>query len=356
MKTLPLPSLEKNRLFSLDTLQWAVPVFLSFTAIVFEIVEHSFEGELNWDLSFISELIIFGFMGPIIMAFMIAWMRELVNAERKAAAEVQTLNRALEQKVERRTAELAQRNSELDRANKELKHLDQMKSEFVSLVSHELRAPLTTLSGGLELAMQSADSLPESARRTLEMMVGESARLTGLVQTILDVSRLEAGKLDINLGPLALRPLMEQAAEVVLISKNRPLEWKFSADLPPVLADEIHLEQIIRNLMRNADKYSPAGTPIQLAAIQDGGKVRISVKDYGPGIPEEFHGYIFERFGRAHSGENAPPGWGLGLYFARKLILAQGGSIGLSSPIWDNPEAPGTEFYLILPLADASEE
>jgi signal transduction histidine kinase len=131
-----------------------------------------------------------------------------------------------------------------------------------------------------------------------------------LVQTILDVSRLEAGKLDISLGPVALRPLVEQAAEVTLIPRNRPLEWRFSASLPPVLADEIHLEQIIRNLMRNADKYSPAGTPIQLVAIQDGGKVRVSVKDYGPGVLEEYKDYIFERFGRAQSGENAPPGWG----------------------------------------------
>jgi signal transduction histidine kinase len=355
MKTLPLTSLDKNPLFNLDTLQWFVPVFLSITAIVFEIVEHSIEGELIWNLPFVSELIIFGLMGPVIIAFMIAWMRELVNAERKASAEVKSLNHELEQKVEQRTAELAKRNAQLARANHELKHLDQMKSEFVSLVSHELRAPLTTLNGGLELAMQSADTLPAPARRTLETMVGESARLTSLVQTILDVSRLEAGKLDINLGPVALRPLVEQAAEVALIPRNRPLEWNFCANLPPVLADEIHLEQIIRNLMRNADKYSPVGKPVCLTAVQEGDKVRLSVKDYGPGVPEEYQDYIFERFGRANSGENAPPGWGLGLYFARKLILAQGGSIGVVSPIWENETYPGAEFYLLLPIVDSHE-
>ncbi len=204
--------------------------------------------------------------------------------------------------------------------------------------------------------MQSAEALPPAARHTLETMVGESARLTNLVQTILDVSRLEAGKLEINLGPVALRPLMEQAAEVVLIPKNRRIEWKFDADLPPVWADEVHLEEIIRNLMRNAEKYSPPQSVIHLCACQQGELVRISVKDHGMGVPQEYQEYIFERFGRAQTGESAPPGWGLGLYFARKLIEAQGGSIGVNSPIWDDPHAPGAEFYLLVPVATFSEE
>jgi signal transduction histidine kinase len=355
MEILSLPKLDKNPLLNLDTLQWALPIFLSLTAITFEIVEHSIEGELNLELSFISEIIIFGFMGPVIIAFLIAWMRQLVESERKAAEQVKTLNRVLEQKVEQRTIELAERNLELAKANRELQHLDQMKSEFVSLVSHELRTPLTTLNGGLELAMLNANTLPEQARHILETMVGESARLTSLVQTILDVSRLEAGRLDINPGPVALRPLMEQAAAIVLIPRNRSLTWEFSPNLPPVLADEVHLEQIIRNLMRNAVKYAPEDKPIHLAAILDDDKVRVSVRDYGPGIPEAYQEYIFERFSRTHAGEDSPPGWGLGLYFARKLILAQGGSIHVASPIWDDETHPGSEFYLLLPIADSSE-
>jgi signal transduction histidine kinase len=314
------------------------------------------EGELNLDLAFMSEVIIFGLMGPVIIAFIIAWMRELVKAEMKAVEEVHLLNRDLEQKVDERTTELADRNRELAQANQELQHLDQMKSEFVSLVSHELRAPLTTLNGGLELAMQSADSLPSQARRTLETMIGESQRLTQLVQRILDISRLEAGKLEVNPGPVAVRPLMEQAADVALIPKGRKVEWKFTDNLPPVWADEIHLEEIIRNLMRNAEKYSPPETPIQLCACQQDEYVRISVKDHGIGIRPESQKYIFERFGRAQSGDNAPPGWGLGLYFARKLIEAQNGSIHVISPIWQDDKSPGAEFYLLVPVATFSEE
>lgn len=346
----------ESQYHNLGIMQWVIPLFLSVTAIVFELVEHAFEGELHFDLPIVSEIIIFGFLGPVIIGFIIAWMRELVTAERKAVAEVNVLNQELENRITERTIALEERNGELAQANRELQHLDQMKSEFVSLVSHELRAPLTTLNGGLELAMQHAHTLPEQARRTLETMVKESARLTNLVQTILDISRFEAGKLAINLGPVALRPLMEQASEVVLIPHNRPLEWKFTADLPPVLADETHLEQILRNLMRNADKYSPPGSPIYLCACQEEDRVRISVKDHGLGVPLEYQSYIFERFGRGHSGESAPPGWGLGLYFARKLIQAQNGSIGVNSPIWEGNERPGAEFFISLPVATSSDE
>ncbi len=223
-------------------------------------------------------------------------------------------------------------------------------------MSHELRAALTNISGGLELVMRHSESLPIQARRILETTVGETQRLTKLVQRILDISRLEAGKLEINLEPVAVRPLTEQAASVIFASSNRPIKWEFSPNLPPVWADEIHLEEILRNLMSNADKYSPPGTAIELCACQQGEQVRISVKDHGPGIPMEYQQYIFERFGRVYRGESAPLGWGLGLYFARKLVEAQGGSIGVISPIWDDPDAPGTEFYILLPVAGFSEE
>ena len=356
MKNNLLNWLNKNRFLDLHLLQWLVPLFLSITAVIFEFVEHGLEDGLRFDVAFTGETIIFGLMGPLIVAFIIAWMRELVNAEKMAIAKIQVLNRELEDKVAERTVALEERNIELAQANHDLQHLDEMKSEFVSLVSHELRGPLTTLNGGLELAMQNAETLPLLARRTLETMVGESARLTQLVQTILDVSRLEAGKLEINIGPVALRPLMEQVAEVILVPTGRPLEWKFSTALPPVLADEIHLEAIIRNLMRNADIYSPSGTPIQLSARQEQDHIRISVIDHGPGISKQHQKNIFERFERLNGGESTPSGWGLGLYFARKLILAQNGSIGVTSPYWPDPASPGSEFFLLVPVENSSEE
>ncbi len=356
MKSKLLGWLNQSHYLDLNILQWAVPLFLAMTALVFEFVEHGLEKDRTFDLAFMSEVIIFGLMGPTIITFILAWMRELIQAERRARQEIQLLNRDLERKVEERTAELAERNRQLAQANHELQRLDEMKSEFVSLVSHELRTPLTILNGSLELALRNAEALPASTRRTLETMMEESLRLTNLVQTILDVSRLEAGKFDLNFGPVAVRPLMEQAAAVILAPVNRRVEWKFSENLPPVWADEVHLEEIIRNLLRNAEKYSSPESIIELHARQEGEQVRISVRDHGPGIPKEYQQYIFERFGRAPVGENTPPGWGLGLYFARKLTEAQGGSIGINSPIWDDVNHPGAEFYLLLPVANFSEE
>lgn len=356
MKRKLFSGLNENRFFDLSLLQWALPLFLGVTAFVFELVEHGLEDGGKFDLAFTSETIIFGMMGPLIIGVIIAWMRQLMIAERQAIAEVHALNRELEEKVIERTAALEQRNEELGRANHELQKLDEMKSEFVSLVSHELRAPLTAINGGLEVALQSADTLPPASRRTLEAMMDESARLTQFVQTILDVSRLEAGRLTLNLGPVAVAPILHRAAEVI-IGTRRTIQWNLPAEVPPIWADEIHYEQVIRNLLRNADKYSPPKAPIEINVFVNPGNIRVEIVDHGNGIPLEMQEKIFERFQRGQSDESAPPGWGLGLYFAKKLIDAQGGTIALRSPLRTEPDAPGSAFSISAPIAaDTPEE
>ncbi len=341
-------------LLDLDVLEWALPIFLAVTAIIFELVEHKDEMD---DPYFIGEMIIFGFMGPIIIRGILVWMHGLMNAQKQANAEILALNRDLESKVNERTAALEQRNAELDRANTELRALDEMKSDFVSLVSHELRAPLTALNGGLELALQSSENLLPRSRAILEIMTDESTRLTNFVQTILDVSRLDAGKLAITFGPVAVLPLMKQAAAIVLASGQRKVEWNITPGLPPIWGDETYLEQVIRNLISNADKYSPADKPIHLCAGLDDDKIRISVKDYGPGISTDVGERLFSRFSRLQSAESSPPGWGLGLYLGRKLIEAQNGNIGFVSPIWESDRvASGSEFFILMPIAQTPED
>jgi signal transduction histidine kinase len=343
-------------LLDLDVLEWALPIILAVTAIAFELVEHGTQDEWT-DPGFIGEMIIFGLVGPWIIHGLIVWMHSLLTAQKQAAAEVQVLNRDLENKVNERTAALEQRNAELDHLNTELRDLDQMKSDFVALVSHELRAPLTALNGGLELALQSSENLPARSRAILEVMTDESSRLTNFIQTILDVSRLEAGKLAITFGPVAVHPLVEQAAAIVLASGQRKVEWNIAPGLPPIWGDETYLEQAIRNLISNADKYSPPDKSIQLCAELNEDAVRISVKDHGPGIPAEVGERIFNRFSRLESNESSPPGWGLGLYLGRKLIEAQNGKIGFVSPIWKQNGIPsGTEFYILMPVAQTPED
>ena len=150
---------------------------------------------------------------------------------------------------------------------------------------------------------------------------------------------------------------MEQAAAIVLASGQRKVEWQVMPDLPPIWGDETYLEQVIRNLISNADKYSPADKPIQLCALQQDDVIRIGVKDHGAGIPSEMSDRIFNRFSRLESEESSPQGWGLGLYLGKKLIEAQNGKIGFVSPIWkNNTTSSGTEFYILMPVAQTPED
>ncbi len=341
-------------------LQWFLPLMLFVIATVYEIGEHSlgiFGGPREpFSFNMNAEIFIFGISGPVATALAVGYVRYLLGKEMEMRAQLETLNAQLEDLIAERTAALAARNQELAQANAELQQLDRLKSDFVSLVSHELRAPLTVINGGVELVLQESSRLPEHTRRALQTILRETHHLTTVVQTILDISRLEAGKIRVTCGPVAVRPLLESAVAGVLAATRRPLVWDVAADIPPLWGDEIYTGEVVRNLLRNADKYSPPDSPIHVRAWQEDENIHIAVDDHGPGIPAEELPHIFERFHRAHKGENAPSGWGLGLYFSRKLMDAQGGDITVETPIWPRPEAPGTRFTIILPVAAAPDE
>jgi signal transduction histidine kinase len=340
--------------------QWVLPVTLFLIATGFEIVEHLLKlfaiADESMPFNLTAEIILFGILGPTAVWYAIAYVRHLLNEETRARKDLAKLNQELESIVADRTLTLECKNEQLAKANIDLQALDRLKSDFVSLISHELRAPLTTLNGGLELAMQTADTLPPKAREILEIMTIESQRLTDLVQSILDVSLLESGKLNIITGPVSVRPLIEQATNIVLASNPRQVVWDIVKDLPPIWADETYLEQVIRNLIHNADKYSTKEHPIHICACQLGEQIRIGIKDHGPGIAPKDQMRIFDRFTRLQNDENAPSSWGLGLYFGKKLISAQLGSLNVTSPIWDDPRVPGSEFYILMPIAITPED
>ncbi len=340
----------------LRLINWALPITLFLIATAYEIGEHGLELNEPFNPNLVAEVVFFGICGPIAVALAIGYIRRLLEADIQVRVQLEAFNRELESRVAERTATLKQRNVELARANTELKQLDQMKSDFVALVSHELRAPLAALNGGLELALQQAGTLPSATRRTLEVIARESDRLTRFVKTILDLSRLEAGKLALTLGPVAVLPMLQRAVEAVLPDGHRRVQWNVPHELPPLWADETYLEEIICNLVNNADKYSPPDRPISVAARLLEGGVELSVTDHGPGVPLEAHERIFERLQRGQTAENAIPGWGLGLYFARKLAEAQGGQVILRSPVYAEVGAPGAEFALSLPIAEGPDE
>ncbi len=335
-----------------NQVRFALPLLLYIVVVAYEVQEHWIKKQtIGFDINLTAEVLFFGIMGPTAVFLVLSYILRLLQREVATANELEALNRNLEVVVAERTETLALRNAELAAANTELQQVDQMKSDFVSLVSHELRAPLTTLNGGLELALQEVSEMSPQSRRILEVMTRESARLTQLVQTILDVSQLDAGKLSLNLGPVAVMPLLQRSVDVLFPRKERPIIWQTTRHLPPLWADETYVEEIVRNLLHNAQRYSPPGTPIVIETESAGDWVNISIIDRGPGIPLAQQKHIFDRFyRRAERDRVTDPGWGLGLYFARALAEEQGGALTVTSPVYEAADAPGARFTLKLPV------
>lgn len=344
----------------LSTVRWVLPLVLASVAVSFEWSEHIAVEHDAVTPGFIGEVILFGFVGPVSVFITLAWVTRLLTAYVGASTELADVNEDLEAKIlqrtrhlEETTAKLASANAELARANTALQQLDRLKSEFVSLVSHQLRAPLTNIRGALEIVRDSADGLPSSSRRTLEILALETDRLSGLIMTILDVSRIESGRLSMSLGPVALDPLLVRACTATL-GPDRGRRWSLaiSPALPPAWADETMLEEVVRNLLANAAQHAPTESPVEVTATVVEGAIRVAVTDHGPGVPPEEQERIFQSFHRIGADDATVRGYGLGLYFADKLVAAMGGAIGVESPAWpDDAAAPGTRFEFTLPIA-----
>lgn len=348
--TPPPPPASADRLLGL--VRWVLPLGLAIVAIVIEWGEHVATGEEEMTPAFVGEVALFALLGPVAVAITLSWVAGILEGYRATAAALETMNRSLEVLVAERTHHLEAVTTKLAAANADLLQLDRMKSEFVSLVSHQLRAPLTNINGALEIVAQDADRLPSSSRRTLQILSLESQRLSRLIQTILDVSRIEAGQLNLRLGPIAIEPLLGRTFAATLEGEpDRPLALKVPTALPPAWADEMLVEEIVRNLLENALHYSPPGTPVEVSARARDTLIEIAVVDHGPGVPLEEHDQIFRSFHRLGDAETTTKGYGLGLYFADKLVRAQGGTITLESPVWPDDAEPGARFVFTLPIA-----
>jgi PAS domain S-box-containing protein len=268
-----------------------------------------------------------------------------------ARSDLESLNTDLEHKVEIRTGQLAKMVEDLDRLNQDLKELDKLKSEFVALVSHELRAPLTNIRSGLELLLAAHPSLDDHVRESLSLVEEEATRLSRFVEAILDLSSLEAGKFPLRLSAVSLEKVAHLAVDRFRghLAYDR-IQVHLPPEVPEVTADERVLGSVFFHLLDNAAKYGGSG-PITIRAETVGDGVEVRIDDRGPGIPEGERQRIFERFHRLDSRDSRETyGHGLGLHLVKRMLEAMGGSIRAEG----NPER-GARLAIWLPSAEADE-
>lgn len=238
-----------------------------------------------------------------------------------------------------------------------LVELDRLKSEFVATVSHELRTPMTSIKGYVEiLLMGAAGSLSDTQTHFLQVVRSNTDRLATLVNDLLDISRIEAGRVTLTMRPIEPQHIIRNSMDMISrrsMDEKKPMQvdMEFPPDLPRASGDRERVQQILDNLVQNAYQYTPDGGRIVLRAEVNGAMMQFSVQDDGVGIPKEDQARIFERFYR---GENplvlATSGTGLGLSIVQHLVEMHGGAIWFESP---GAPGLGSKFFFTIPLDES---
>jgi PAS domain S-box-containing protein len=230
------------------------------------------------------------------------------------------------------------------------KEVDRIKSEFIATVSHELRTPLTSIQGSLGLvAAGAAGPLPEKAAHLIDVAYSNAGRLNLIINDILDVEKIDCGKMTLDLANHSLAALVEKAVEENRgYAQSYQVRFVFPMALPNVMArvDPSRILQVLANILSNAAKYSPAEGSVEIGMTVDGATARISVTDHGPGIPASFRHRIFERFSQADGSDSRQKGGtGLGLTISKALVEQMGGTIG-----YESNAGIATTFFFELPV------
>jgi signal transduction histidine kinase len=256
-------------------------------------------------------------------------------------------------------AALAVRNARLHTLEKrtvaELQAAEQAKTEFLSTVSHELRTPLTAIRASAGLLLDSgAETLPPTQLRLMRSISRNTDRLSNMVTDLLDMARLQSGRLPLTCELIDVRPIVRScvaALRPLLEQKAQAIDVRLPHDLPRVMADRRRVEQILTNLLSNAHKYTPRGGCMAVAVACEGTDVLVTVTDNGPGVPSEERDLIFGRFYRgAAARRGEPSGAGLGLAVAKSLVELHGGQIG-----YRDAAGGGSAFFFSLPLQGPKE-
>ena len=251
-------------------------------------------------------------------------------------------------------SELKATSEKLVEANTRLQELDKMKDDFVSIASHELRTPMTAIRSYAWMALNRADiPLSEKMKKYLTRTLMSTERLINLVNDMLNISRIESGRIEIKPVVLDMAKLMDDVSEeikVKAVEKALNITTKTDGIIPKVFADPDKVHQVLLNLIGNAMKFTPNGGNVTISFFTDGQVLDISVKDSGVGISKDDLGKLFQKFGRLDSSYVAVAssgGTGLGLYICRNLVELMHGKIWASS----EGRGTGSTFTFSLPLA-----
>jgi signal transduction histidine kinase len=266
-----------------------------------------------------------------------------------AYRQIEDLNIGLEAKVAERTAALEEVNQELLRANARLQELDQLKSAFVSTVSHELRTPMTSIKGYVENMLEGITGpLTEKQATYLGRIKYNMERLTRMINDLLDLSRIDAKRVALQMSSLSVPELLVEVVEnleQLAREKGVALRVHHHRPLPPVEGDKDKLNQVLTNLIHNAIKFTPVGGEVTVSSdLTETGMVEISVADSGCGIPPHQIQHVFEKFYHADSAPPESRGAGLGLAIVKSLLELHGGEIGVESTL-----GSGSRFRVTLP-------
>jgi two-component system, OmpR family, sensor histidine kinase KdpD len=225
---------------------------------------------------------------------------------------------------------------------------ERLRSALLSAVSHDLRTPLATITGATSSLLASDRPPDEATRRELLTIAHEEAeRLNRLVANLLDITRLEAGAVQVRKEWHSLEEVVGAAlTRLERRLADRPVTTQIPADLPLVRLDGVLMEQVLLNLLDNALRHTPPGTPIEIAAALDGGHVSVDIADRGPGVPPGDEARVFDRFYRGRLGV-AEGGVGLGLTVCKGIVEAHGGRIEAT-----NRREGGVVFRIMLPLGE----
>jgi len=222
-----------------------------------------------------------------------------------------------------------------------------LKSDFLSTVTHELRTPLTSVKGSLQLVLGKSTALSAIDSELLHISLKNADRLIRLINDLLDISRLELGKIELTFTKVPTASLVDEAvAGLRAYAAGREITIGCAVDLavPPLVGDRDRLIQVLTNLISNAVKFSPAAGHVQVSAEQHGDDVHIAVRDWGIGIPAADQSRLFQRFQRVNPGHSTEPGTGLGLAISKAIVERHGGHIVLTSR-----ENEGSTFTIVVP-------